>query len=120
MSKMKTPPTYKLVGTGVLKDDVYMIPNNPSNTDWQQYQEWLADGNEPLPLHTPDEAEQIAKKLRKEELKNKLTKGNTKPLELVLAMWAIVSEHIPEATLTPEMETLVQEWIADLNELNEE
>ena len=25
------------------------IPNDPDNTDWQQYQVWLSEGNLPLP-----------------------------------------------------------------------
>jgi hypothetical protein len=31
-----------------LPDQAY-IPNDPDNTDWQAYQEWLAAGNTPLP-----------------------------------------------------------------------
>jgi hypothetical protein len=29
--------------------DQACIPKDPSNTDWQAYQEWLAAGNTPLP-----------------------------------------------------------------------
>lgn len=26
------------------------IPNDSMNHDWREYQAWLADGNEPLPI----------------------------------------------------------------------
>ena len=29
--------------------DYANIPNDPANTDWQQYQLWLSQGNTPLP-----------------------------------------------------------------------
>jgi len=29
--------------------DGAVIPNNPTNMDWQAYQVWLAQGNTPLP-----------------------------------------------------------------------
>jgi len=29
------------------------IPPNPANTDYQEYLEWLAEGNEPLPADEP-------------------------------------------------------------------
>ena len=35
-------------------DDV-SIPFDPANTDYQEYLEWLAEGNEPLPADSPAE-----------------------------------------------------------------
>jgi hypothetical protein len=50
--------TYQLVALidGTIRTDVILklpdyayIPNDPENTDWQTYQVWLAQGNNPLP-----------------------------------------------------------------------
>lgn len=30
-------------------DDGAIIPSDPGNKDWQAYQDWLAEGNEPNP-----------------------------------------------------------------------
>jgi hypothetical protein len=51
-------PTYKKINNletnemcGILKDDRHSIPLNPANKDYQEYLEWVAEGN------TPEEAE---------------------------------------------------------------
>lgn len=41
---------YKLLdGGGVFRDDGVCIPADPDNGYYQQYLEWLAEGNTPLP-----------------------------------------------------------------------
>ena len=36
-----------------LENDV-QIPRDPANTDYQEYLQWLAEGNEPLPADEPE------------------------------------------------------------------
>jgi hypothetical protein len=42
---------YKIINENMVNrlEDNAFIPNWPDNTDWQQYQLWLAEGNTPLP-----------------------------------------------------------------------
>ena len=55
------PENYKLVKTadGEILDivqrlnDTAFIPMDPANKDYQEYLEWLAEGNEPLPADEP-------------------------------------------------------------------
>lgn len=45
---------YKLASEGVFRlPDMAHIPAHPDNADWRQYQEWLAEGNTPLPADPP-------------------------------------------------------------------
>jgi hypothetical protein len=36
--------------------DGAVIPFDPANTDYAEYLEWLAEGNEPLPADAPEQA----------------------------------------------------------------
>ena len=46
---LKDPVTGEINQNMILLLPNIYIPNDPDNTDWQQYQEWLAAGNTPLP-----------------------------------------------------------------------
>lgn len=40
----------QVLADGVMRlPDMALIPNNPDNRDWVEYQAWLAAGNVPLP-----------------------------------------------------------------------
>jgi hypothetical protein len=48
--------TYRLTASPTVVqrvEDGACIPNDPQNTDWQQYQQWLAAGNTPTPYVAP-------------------------------------------------------------------
>ena len=56
MYKLPTPlPSNTIPGLGsVLRlSDGVAIPFDPDNTDYQQYLEWLAEGNTPEPADEP-------------------------------------------------------------------
>jgi hypothetical protein len=39
--------------------DMAYIPFDEANTDYQQYLEWLSEGNEPLPADEPTQGETV-------------------------------------------------------------
>ena len=47
---------YKSTQNGVIRlTDNAFIPNNPANRDFQEFQKWLAEGNEPIPEYVPND-----------------------------------------------------------------
>ena len=41
---------YQLTESGIVRlEDMAFIPINPVNIEYREYQEWLQEGNEPLP-----------------------------------------------------------------------
>ena len=53
----------------------YFIPLNPLNRHYQEYQEWLKEGNTPDDPFTLDEYKQIKKQEIKSEFTNQFSKG---------------------------------------------
>lgn len=64
---------YKLLKFGVRRNsDGACIPSDSRNSDWQEYQRWLAAGNVPEPAD-PDPAETPAGKIVQMEATNPIT-----------------------------------------------
>ena len=51
---MSTETVYQLMASSVMRlRDNACIPDCEDNRDWQEYQQWLAEGNTPEPMPAP-------------------------------------------------------------------
>ena len=102
---------YKLTQNGVIRlSDGAFIPNNPANKDWQEYQEWLAQGNTPEPEYTPQELRQ---KLKSEILALRLQRIN----EVITNQYgydnlADVQTYLSDSNLQAECQALINWYLA--------
>ena len=55
MTYTLTAPSLGNIEIIVRDEDGAFVPNDPDNIDWQAYQQWLDEGNQPTP-YTPPEA----------------------------------------------------------------
>jgi hypothetical protein len=64
---------YKFAPFGVIDQETGAnIPEDPANRDWQEYQSWLAEGNEPEPYMSDADLLAEAKEKKMAELAEKL------------------------------------------------
>ena len=99
---------YKLTKNGVIDLETGMfIPSDPANRHWQEYQEWLKSGNNPLPEHTLEELKQRKLAQLKQELKNfiysRYDDGTQKTLQTIYI-------QAQEAGDTAKINTIKQVW----------
>ena len=59
MYKNTNPKTHFYGQTVIRLSDGATIPPDPANTDYQQYLEWVSQGNEPLPADPIPEPEPL-------------------------------------------------------------
>ena len=71
--------TYSLLPntTAVMRSDGAVIPSDPRNADWQDYQAWLGVGNVPTPVPPPTLAQQAIAQYKSGQLRTIMIVGHS-------------------------------------------
>jgi hypothetical protein len=68
---------------------VINIPASEGNRDWRQYLEWVAEGNTPDPMYTPEEEAENAVIAEVNEIRGELGRIIKSKFEMILAMFEV-------------------------------
>jgi hypothetical protein len=113
-----------------LTDNAY-IPPDPANTDYQQYLEWVSQGNEPLPYVPPTPVDHITDLQEAQEFSNNIIRTTAhsilSPTDWYITRYTEIGTEVPEnittfrSTIRTETQTKItqvnsQETLEDLKD----
>jgi len=113
-----------------LTDNAY-IPPDPANTDYQQYLEWVSQGNEPLPYVPPTPVDHITDLQEAQEFSNNIIRTTAhsilSPTDWYITRYTETGTEVPEnittfrSTIRTETQTKItqvnsQETLEDLKD----
>ena len=121
MSKMT--PGYKLLPNSMIlrKYDNFQIPMVEENIDYQEYLRWVAFGNQPEPVATPEEIAEQELKNEISELKNNLQNQHIWLFRMLMEMWKAARQAgvVSNQDIDPDVLAKAQQWVAKLDRLKE-
>lgn len=98
--------TYQLTqGDAILRlSDNAFIPPDPANTDYQQYLQWVSEGNQPLPYVPPTPVDHITDLQEAQEVSNSLIRTTAhsilSPTDWYITRFAETQVEVPEEITT--------------------
>jgi hypothetical protein len=98
--------TYQLTtSTSIIRlSDGAFIPNDPANRDYQEYLEWISQGNQPLPYVPPTPVDHIEDLQEAKELSTTLIKSTAyqhlQPTDWYVVRFTETQTEIPENITT--------------------
>jgi len=125
--------TYQLTASDTIHrlTDNAFIPPDPANTDYQQYLEWVSEGNQPLPYVPPTPVDHITDLQEAKEFSNTLIRTTAhsilSPTDWYITRYTEIGTEVPEeistfrSTIRSEAQTKItqvnsQETLEDLKD----